>query len=111
MSGYLPYILTRIVQNDRKATSTMKTSRLETRVTAEQKALIERAAAYQGRTVSDFVVHTVHEAARSVIQENELLQLDQAQSRAFVELLLNPRKPNKAVKQALGDYRKHVTSQ
>ena len=45
-----------------------KTSLLEARVTLEQRALIERAAAYAGRTVSDFLVHTVQEAARAVIQ-------------------------------------------
>jgi uncharacterized protein (DUF1778 family) len=33
-----------------------KKERLEARVTAEQKALIERAAAYEGKTISDFVV-------------------------------------------------------
>ncbi|MCE3288874.1 MAG: ribbon-helix-helix protein, partial [Caulobacter sp.] len=33
--------------------------RLETRVTADQKRLIERAAALQGRTVTDFVLSSV----------------------------------------------------
>ncbi len=36
-----------------------RTQRLEARVTAEQKALIERAAALQGRTVTDFVLTSV----------------------------------------------------
>ncbi|MGH9808788.1 MAG: DUF1778 domain-containing protein, partial [Terriglobia bacterium] len=33
-----------------------RAQRLETRVTAEQKTLIEHAAALQGRTVTDFVL-------------------------------------------------------
>ena len=33
--------------------------RLETRVTADQKSLIEHAAALQGRTVTDFVLTSV----------------------------------------------------
>ncbi len=41
--------------------------RLETRVTADQKSLIEHAAALQGRTVTDFVLTSVQKrpAARS----------------------------------------------
>ncbi len=87
-----------------------KTSRLEARVTADQKILIERAAAYQGRTVSDFVVNTVQEAAKAVIQEHEVLRLNGGQSRAFVETLLNPPAPNLTLRQAADDYRKDVVS-
>ena len=87
-----------------------KTARLEARITADQKALIERAAAYQGRTVSDFVVDTVHEAARSVIHEHEVLRLSASQSRAFVETLLNPPEPTEALQQAADEYRQNVAS-
>lgn len=86
-----------------------KTS-IEARVTAAQKELIERAAAYQGRTVSDFVVNTVREAAKAVIQEHEVLRLDGSQSRAFVETLLNPPEPNETLRQAADEYRKDVLS-
>ena len=88
----------------------VRTSRLEARITPDQKALIERAAAYEGRTVSDFVVHTVQEAARVVVQEHEILRLNESQSRAFVERLLKPPKPNKALHRAAEDYRRNVVS-
>ena len=87
-----------------------KTARLEARITAEQKELIERAAAYQGRTVSDFVVSTVQEAATAVIREHEVLRLNGSQSRAFVEALLNPPEPNEALQQAADEYRQDVIS-
>lgn len=90
--------------------STTKNSRLEARITAEQKELIERAAAYEGRSVSDFVVATVQQAAKAVIQEHEVLRLNESQSRAFVETLLNPPKPNDALQQAADEYREDVTS-
>ncbi len=90
--------------------TSQKSSRLEARITAEQKELIERAAGYQGRTVSDFVVNTVQEAAKAVIRDHEVLRLNGAQSRAFVETLLNPPKPNKALKQAADAYRRDVVS-
>lgn len=90
--------------------TSQKSWRLEARITAAQKELIERAAGYQGRTVSDFVVHTVQEAAKAVIRDHEVLRLSTAQSRAFVETLLNPPKPNKALKQAADEYRRDVIS-
>ena len=40
----------------KSARSRVRGERLETRVTAEQKNLIERAAALQGRTVTDFLL-------------------------------------------------------
>jgi uncharacterized protein (DUF1778 family) len=87
-----------------------KNARLEARVTQEQKELIERAASYEGRSVSDFVVATVQEAAIAVIQEHELLRLNKSQSRAFVETLLKPPEPNNAVRQAAQQYRDDVIS-
>lgn len=90
--------------------STTKKARLEARVTAEQKELIERAAAYEGRSVSDFVVATLQQAAKNVVQEHELLRLNGAQSRAIVEALLNPPEPNEDLQQAADEYRHDVTS-
>ena len=56
--------------------STKKSARLETRVSAEQKLLIERVAAYAGRSVSDFVLAHVEIATMKVIAEHERLQMD-----------------------------------
>ena len=87
-----------------------KTARLEARITREQKELLERAAAYQGRTLSDFVVSTVQEAAKAVVQEHDLLRLNRSQSRSFVEALLNPPEPNAALQRAADVYRQDVVS-
>jgi uncharacterized protein (DUF1778 family) len=92
------------------ANTSAKSARLETRVSPEQKELIERAAAYAGRTVSDFVVAHVEVAAKKVIEEYERLHLDQAQSRVLIEALLAPKKPNKKLKRAMDDYRQQVES-
>lgn len=87
-----------------------KSARIETRVSQEQKDLIERAAAYSGRTVSEFMLAHVEVAAKKVIEENEKLRLDQVQSRILVDALLVPKKPNKNLKLAVEDYRKRVES-
>ncbi|MFM7518536.1 MAG: DUF1778 domain-containing protein [Pirellula sp.] len=63
------------------ANSTSKSARIETRVSQEQKNPIERAAAFSGRTVSEFVLAHVEKAAK---------------------------KPNKKLKLAMEHYRKRV---
>jgi uncharacterized protein (DUF1778 family) len=64
--------------------------RLETSVTAEQKTLIEHAAALQGRTVTDFVLTSVQDAARRAVQDHQQFELSVRDSKAFVEALLHP---------------------
>ena len=87
-----------------------KSARIETRVSQEQKELIERAAAVSGRTVSEFVLAHAEVAAKRVIEEHKKLHLDQVQSRILIDALLTPKKPNKKLKLAMEDYRKQVES-
>lgn len=87
------------------ADTSPKSARIETRVSPEQKELIERAAAFSGRTVSDFVLAHAELAAKRLIDEREKLQLDQAQSRKLVDALLAPGKRNKKLKGAMVRHR------
>src|SRR6266487_2269048 len=82
-----------------------KAERLETRVTAEQKNLIERAAALQGRTLTDFVLTSVQDAARRAIAEHQQLQLSVRDSAAFVDALLNPKPVNVRLRETVRRYR------
>ena len=83
----------------------IRAERLETRVTAEQKRIIERAAALQGRTVTDFVLTSVQDAARRAIEEHELLRLTVRDSEAFVDALLNPKPVNDRLRETVRRYR------
>jgi uncharacterized protein (DUF1778 family) len=74
-------------------------------VTAEQKTLIERAAALQGRTVTDFVLTSVQDAARRAIEKHQQLELSVRDSQAFVEALLNPRPVNDRLRETVRRYR------
>lgn len=82
--------------------------RLETRVTAEQKNLIERAAALQGRTVTDFVLTSVQDAARRAIEEHSQLALSVRDSEAFVDALLNPKPVNDRLRDTVRRYRERA---
>jgi uncharacterized protein (DUF1778 family) len=82
-----------------------RVQRLEARVTAEQKTLIEHAAALQGRAVTDFVLTSVQDAARRVIEEHKQLELSVRDSRAFVEALLRAKPVNARLRDTVRRYR------
>jgi uncharacterized protein (DUF1778 family) len=83
-----------------------RAERLEARVTTEQKALIEHAAALQGRTVTDFVLTSVQDAARRAIEDHQRLDLSVRDCQAFVEALLNPQPLNDRLRDTVRRYRK-----
>ena len=82
-----------------------RAERLEARVTAEQKSLIERAAALQGRTLTDFVLTSVQDAARRAIEEHQQFELSVRDSEAFVDALLNPKPVNDRLRDTVRRYR------
>src|SRR5690349_5845989 len=82
----------------------LRDERLEARVSHEQKALFQRAAELQGRTLTDFVIASVHAAAVRTIEEMQTIRLNAADSRAFAEALLNPREPSARLKAAADRY-------
>jgi uncharacterized protein (DUF1778 family) len=92
----------------KSASGRIRAARLEARVTAEQKRLIERAAALQGRTVTDFVLSSVQDAARRAIEEHYQIELSVRDSEAFVDALLNPRPVNDRLRDAVRRYRKQA---
>jgi uncharacterized protein (DUF1778 family) len=92
------------------ATKTRKTDRLVARLTPEDKALLERAAGLEGRSVAAFVVSHVRCAAKKVVKAHDVTSLTATESRRFVEALLAPpRPPTKQMKSALALYRATVT--
>lgn len=78
--------------------------RLEARVSHEQKVLFQRAAELQGRSLTDFVVASVHEAAVRAVEEGRTIRLGIEASRAFAEALLNPREPTAKLRAAARRY-------
>lgn len=67
-----------------------RAERLEARITADQKRLLQEAAALQGRTLTDFVVGSLVETATRLLQERELIVLSANDRQVFVRALLNP---------------------
>jgi len=81
-----------------------RTTRLEARISAVQKALFQRAATLTGRTLSDLVVQSTQEAAERIVREHDLIALTHAERLAFVTGLLNPAPVAPRLRQAARQY-------
>lgn len=80
--------------------STTSTARLEARISTDLHALLKRAAEIQGRTMTDFVVAAVQDAAQRVIEQSEVIRLTLADQACFAQALLSPPPPAPALKRA-----------
>lgn len=90
--------------------STTKKSRFEARLSPRQRELFERAAAMQGRTLSEFVVSAAIEKAEEVIQTHEVIRLTENDYAQVVELLRDPPEPNEELKRGMQRWRELVRS-
>jgi uncharacterized protein (DUF1778 family) len=75
-------------------------ARLEARITTDLHAMLKRAAQLEGRTVTDFVVSAVKDAAQRAIEQAEIIRLSMADQSCFANALLDPPKANPALKRA-----------
>ena len=87
---------------------TGRAARLEARISAEQKALLQQAATLSGCTLSEFVVASAQEAAAKVIRDHEAIRLSRAEQIAFVTALLDPPEPGDRLRQAAATYRQQM---
>ena len=82
----------------RTATHAPESARINLRTSPEAKALIERAAALMGTTVSGFMLQNAYEAAQRVVSDNDTLVLSQKAFDAFVATCEHPSEPNEALR-------------
>lgn len=85
----------------RKAGREIKRERIELRVAASAKELIQRAMAVTGLTAGDLA----YEGARRVLDEHERMVLTGADRKAFFEALMNPPEPSEKLIAALRRHR------
>lgn len=81
--------------------STTSTARLEARITPELQKMLKRAAEIQGRTLTDFVVAAVRDAAQRAIEQTEVIRLSLEDQQRFADVLLSPPEPTPALKRAI----------
>jgi uncharacterized protein (DUF1778 family) len=90
---------------------TSRTARIEARISPEGLAVVKRAAALQGRSVSDFVVAAAQDAANRTIEDAHIIRLSMEDQVAFAAAILSPPAPNAALKRAAADYRRLIANE
>ena len=78
-------------------TTSTESARINLRTSPEAKALIERAAAIMGSTVSGFMLQNAYEAATRVVAQQEVITLSDRDRDAFLAMLDNPPEPTQAL--------------
>ena len=81
-------------------------ARLEARISTHLHSMLKRAAELQGRTMTDFVIAAVQDAAQSAIEQAEVIRLSRADQECFVRALLSPPQPAPALERAFSHRRK-----
>lgn len=81
-------------------------SRFDTRLPKEQKMLFEKAARLGGyRSLTDFVILTVQQKAKEIIDEKEKILATERDNEIFFEAVINPPKPDKKLVSAAEEYK------
>jgi uncharacterized protein (DUF1778 family) len=78
-----------------------ESARINLRTSPEAKALIERAAALMGTTVSGFMLQNAYEAARRVVSDHDTIMLSQRDFEAFIAACENPPEPTEALRRLM----------
>ena len=79
------------------------TARIDLRLRADLKRLVEEAAELSAQTVSSFVTSTVVERAKSVVESAQRVRLGRADAEAFLAALERPVDHNDALSRMIRD--------
>jgi uncharacterized protein (DUF1778 family) len=90
------------------ASSQIRSSRLEARISPQALATVKRAAEIQGRSISDFVVAAAREAAERAIEEHQIIRLSLEDQEILVAAMFDPPAPNAALRRARNSHRRLI---
>ena len=82
-----------------------KLYRFDARLNEEQKLLIQRAAEMEGRSMTDFVIHSAEIAAQKTIEQRAMMTLNASDSASFVDAILKSAPPGPVLRAAARYYR------
>lgn len=86
--------------------ATNSNARLEARISTDLHSMLKRATELQGRTMTDFVVAAVQDAAQRAIEQAEIIRLSMGDQECFAQALLSPPQPAPALERAFARHRK-----
>ena len=83
-------------------------ARLRLRVDRQTKQLVARAAELEHRSLTDFCLSALSEAARQTIAKHEMLVLSERDRQIFFDVLVHPPKPNARLRRAFQSERRRL---
>ena len=89
-------------------TTHVKRKRINLRLESDVKQKIERAAGFEGKKVSQYILASALENAEKTIYEHEVMTLDAQDSETFLNALNKPVRFNKALSKALKSHEEVV---
>jgi uncharacterized protein (DUF1778 family) len=88
--------------------SATNNERINLRLKQSAKNLIERAATFEGKTVSSFILSSALARAEKTIHEHESIQLNEQDAQRFFDALAKPVRFNKKLTEALVEHERRV---
>jgi uncharacterized protein (DUF1778 family) len=81
-------------------------TRFDTKLTKVQKELFQLATKLGGyRTLTDFMLTTVEEKAKTIVQQHEAILASDRDKKVFFDAIMTPPKPNQRLKDAAKRYK------
>lgn len=87
-----------------------KNERINLRLKSSAKILLERAAAFEGKSVSHFILTSALAQAEETVQEHEVMALNQKYATQFFEALSEPVRFNRKLMDALQAHDQRVVT-
>ena len=87
-----------------------KTERINIRLSSAVKNILERAASFEGKTISNFILHSALEQAQKTVHNHDVMNLNSQNSKAFFDALSTPVKFNNKLLSAFEEHAKRVIS-
>ncbi len=92
-------------------TDTIRSERINLRLSETDKRRIELAAGVEGKTVSGFIVASALEHAEKAIRDHDTAVLERRDAEVFLEAIANPPAPNERLRAALEEHTRRVDSE
>lgn len=87
-----------VTERSERPTTRARGSNINVRTSQDTRDLIERAAAVEGKTLTDFVLDSAKQHAIDVLLDQRLFMLSDEQHEAFMHALDNPPEPGPKLK-------------
>jgi uncharacterized protein (DUF1778 family) len=91
-------------------TASTDSARLNLRLKPDAKRRIEQAAAFEGKSVSSFIVSSALATAERTIRDHETMVLSRRDAEVFLDAIVNPPRPSPRLRKALEEHRRRAVS-